>query len=268
MYAASKKWMIANPGTAFGGLTVATLAAITLGESLRKNKKTYNITSIKTGTTGGIIVKYSPPEQLSRKDLIQIKGSNSVPSIDGESLAITRIIDSSTIELPGLAVTTEGTSGTFILSTTFSNQLGVSLNTLGESVGSSVGSVASGVGTAAGAAGKGIASGTTSAASGIFSGLLEGLGIDPRTGSIILYIIVFIVIIFLFYYVYSWINYATSSSYVPPPPPAPIQPQPAPIQPQQPYFPQQYFPQQYFPQIFGAPPPSYVSPVIGAPPAP
>lgn len=112
---------IKNPKTAFLAATVGAAAIYSASQSLEKNGKTLNITSIKN--SNGIVVSFDPPESITPGDRIKLSETNTEPKMDSEFVVSDKISNSSVKIESDIKLTKEGTSGKLTLFTTFANQV-------------------------------------------------------------------------------------------------------------------------------------------------
>jgi hypothetical protein len=119
------KFVANNPKKIAAGLLAVGLATDAGLNSLKKNSAQIVITSIENAGNGNLRIIIDNAErqiEINPTDTIIIKGSNSIPSIDG-TYKKSIIVDINAIELPGIQVTTNGTGGVMSFDTNFLSEL-------------------------------------------------------------------------------------------------------------------------------------------------
>ena len=123
----SKSWLKENPKKVVAGVAAATLTALSLAKYIKSSETDRTITKVEA-SSDDIKITYTPSIEILESDLIDISGSKTDPSIDGNGISIVSSISSSQIKItPNSAVTTFTPGGKIIVHTSFGAQLGATV---------------------------------------------------------------------------------------------------------------------------------------------
>ena len=166
------------------GVVVAGVAVYIAGRVTDLDGSKYGITSIKNHKKG-ILITFTPGVVLNKDgDTLTFSQTNCVPVLSGEK-SIVEVPDKTSVVVAGGPLTTDGTTGSMVLNTTFESQMDMTLQEAGNSVGSTVGKSTAAV---------------TKAGANVFTSLFDGLGLNANTlkiGSSILCCILSLIIVIM-----------------------------------------------------------------------